>query len=206
MFQVKSACRVEVLASGQLHPSPVKSEGRQGESMIRWLVSAIGLSLVASHAVAADPIEIGIGYLSQAGVKSKLSLVEQPPGTTALPARVSRSTTTTRLASSSISALPWKRFVSRTARMSAARQKTLAGRNGFIIAVSCRRAVEGRRRAPRQQNHAVECRIHRRPAARAGLPRQCNPRRPDPLDARRRSRPVSGVEAVEAMAAGGWFT
>jgi ABC transporter substrate binding protein (PQQ-dependent alcohol dehydrogenase system) len=46
--------------------------------MIRWLVGAIGLSIVAAPAVAADPIEIGIGYLSQASVKSKLSLVEQP--------------------------------------------------------------------------------------------------------------------------------
>ena len=46
--------------------------------MIRWLVGAIGLSVVASHALAADPVEIGIGYLGQAGVKSKLSLVEQP--------------------------------------------------------------------------------------------------------------------------------
>ena len=46
--------------------------------MIRWLVGVIGLSVVASHALAADPIEIGIGYLGQAGIKSKLSLVEQP--------------------------------------------------------------------------------------------------------------------------------
>ena len=46
--------------------------------MIRWLVGAIGLSLVATHALAADPVEIGIGYLGHAGVKSKLSLVEQP--------------------------------------------------------------------------------------------------------------------------------
>jgi ABC transporter substrate binding protein (PQQ-dependent alcohol dehydrogenase system) len=45
--------------------------------MIRWLVGAIGLSVVASHALAAEPIEIGIGYLGHAGVKSKLSLVEQ---------------------------------------------------------------------------------------------------------------------------------
>src|SRR6202171_5063988 len=46
--------------------------------MIRWLVGAIGLSVVASHALAADPVEIGIGYLGHIGVKSKLSLVEQP--------------------------------------------------------------------------------------------------------------------------------
>lgn len=46
--------------------------------MIRWLVGAIGLGVVATHALAADPIEIGIGYLGHAAVKSKLSLAEQP--------------------------------------------------------------------------------------------------------------------------------
>ena len=48
--------------------------------MIRWLIGAIGLSFVASHALAADPIDIRVGYLGQAGIKSKLSLVEQPVG------------------------------------------------------------------------------------------------------------------------------
>ena len=46
--------------------------------MIRWLIGAIGASVVADHALAADPIEIGIGYLGQANVKSTLSLVQQP--------------------------------------------------------------------------------------------------------------------------------
>src|SRR6202171_3015461 len=46
--------------------------------MIRWLVGAIGFCVVATHALAADPVEIGIGYLGHTGVKSKLSLVEQP--------------------------------------------------------------------------------------------------------------------------------
>jgi ABC transporter substrate binding protein (PQQ-dependent alcohol dehydrogenase system) len=46
--------------------------------MIRWLVGAIGFCVVATHALAADPIEIGIGYLGHAGVQSRLSLVEQP--------------------------------------------------------------------------------------------------------------------------------
>jgi ABC transporter substrate binding protein (PQQ-dependent alcohol dehydrogenase system) len=46
--------------------------------MIRWLVGAIGFCLVATHALAADPVEIHIGYLGHTGVKSKLSLVEQP--------------------------------------------------------------------------------------------------------------------------------
>jgi ABC transporter substrate binding protein (PQQ-dependent alcohol dehydrogenase system) len=45
--------------------------------MIRWWV-AIGLGVVASHALAADPVEIGIGYLGRAGVQSKLSLIDQP--------------------------------------------------------------------------------------------------------------------------------
>jgi ABC transporter substrate binding protein (PQQ-dependent alcohol dehydrogenase system) len=46
--------------------------------MIRWLVAAIGLSVVATPVLAADPTEIGIGYLGHTGVKAKLSLVEQP--------------------------------------------------------------------------------------------------------------------------------
>ncbi|MBR1214167.1 ABC transporter substrate-binding protein [Bradyrhizobium sp. JYMT SZCCT0180] len=46
--------------------------------MIRWLIGAIGLSVVASSALAADPIDIRVGYLGQAGIKSKLSLAEQP--------------------------------------------------------------------------------------------------------------------------------
>src|SRR6478736_3616316 len=46
--------------------------------MIRWLVAAIGFAVIASQAVAAEPVEIGIGYLGRAGVKAKLSLVELP--------------------------------------------------------------------------------------------------------------------------------
>ncbi|KWV49922.1 branched-chain amino acid ABC transporter substrate-binding protein [Bradyrhizobium macuxiense] len=46
--------------------------------MFRWLIGAIALSLVASQALAADPIEIHIGYLGRAGVKETLSLAEQP--------------------------------------------------------------------------------------------------------------------------------
>src|SRR6195256_877224 len=53
-------------------------EEPQGGVMVRWLVGAIGLSVVAAPPLAADPVEIGIGYLGHAGVKSKLSLVEQP--------------------------------------------------------------------------------------------------------------------------------
>src|SRR6266478_2804469 len=53
-------------------------EESQGENMIRLFVGAIGLGVLATSALAADPVEIGIGYLHRAGVKPTLSLVEQP--------------------------------------------------------------------------------------------------------------------------------
>ncbi|MCA6106353.1 ABC transporter substrate-binding protein [Bradyrhizobium cenepequi] len=46
--------------------------------MVRWLVAAIGLVAMAMPVRAAEPVEIGIGYLGRAGVQQKLSLVEQP--------------------------------------------------------------------------------------------------------------------------------
>jgi ABC transporter substrate binding protein (PQQ-dependent alcohol dehydrogenase system) len=46
--------------------------------MIRLLAGAIALGVLASSALAADPVEIGIGYLRRGGVKPTLSLVEQP--------------------------------------------------------------------------------------------------------------------------------
>ena len=47
--------------------------------MIRLLVGAIGLSVLATtNVLAADPVEIGIGYLRRVAVKPTLSLVEQP--------------------------------------------------------------------------------------------------------------------------------
>jgi len=46
--------------------------------MIRCLIGATVLSMVATQALAADPLEVGIGYLRHAGVKETLSLVQQP--------------------------------------------------------------------------------------------------------------------------------
>jgi ABC transporter substrate binding protein (PQQ-dependent alcohol dehydrogenase system) len=46
--------------------------------MIRWWIAAIGSVIVATHALAAEPAEIGVGYLGHAGVRSTLSLVQQP--------------------------------------------------------------------------------------------------------------------------------
>src|SRR5882672_3377250 len=51
----------------------------QGGVMIRLHVGAIGLSMLATASVlAADPIEIGVGYIRRPAVKPALSLVEQP--------------------------------------------------------------------------------------------------------------------------------
>jgi ABC transporter substrate binding protein (PQQ-dependent alcohol dehydrogenase system) len=46
--------------------------------MIRLFAGVIALSALATATFAADPVEIGIGYLGRAGVKPTLSLVEQP--------------------------------------------------------------------------------------------------------------------------------
>ena len=47
--------------------------------MIRLFVGAVvGLSALVTGALAADPVEVGIGYLRRAGTKPTLSLVEQP--------------------------------------------------------------------------------------------------------------------------------
>ena len=46
--------------------------------MIRRLVGAICLSVMATHALAADPVEIGIGYLGHAGCQ-----IETVAGSTA---------------------------------------------------------------------------------------------------------------------------
>jgi ABC transporter substrate binding protein (PQQ-dependent alcohol dehydrogenase system) len=102
--------------------------------MIRWLVGAIGLSLVAAHAVAAEPIEIGIGYLSQASVKSKLSLVEQPAendGIAGARLAIEDNNTTGKFLN--------QRFLLQEVRLGegddvAKAAAELAGRNGFIIA------------------------------------------------------------------------
>ena len=46
--------------------------------MIRLFAGVIALSALATAALAAEPVKIGIGYLGRAGVKPTLSLVEQP--------------------------------------------------------------------------------------------------------------------------------
>src|SRR5215211_3626651 len=109
-------------------------EKPQGGFMVRWLVGAIGLSVVATHALAAGPVEIGIGYLGQAGIKSKLSLVEQPSendGIAGARLAIEDNNTTGKFLD--------QRFLLEEVRLRdgedvAKAATTLAGRNGFIIA------------------------------------------------------------------------
>ncbi len=101
--------------------------------MIRSMIAAIGLC-VASHASAAEPIEIGIGYLGRAAVPSTLSLVEQPAaneGIAGARLAVEDNNTTGRFLN--------QHFTLQEVRLGdaddvAAAAAALAERNGFIIA------------------------------------------------------------------------
>ena len=102
--------------------------------MIRRLVGLIGLSLLASQALAAEPVEIGIGYLGQAGVRSKLSLAEQPAendGVAGARLAIEDNNTTGRFLN--------QRFTLEEVRLKdgddvGKSATALAARNGFIIA------------------------------------------------------------------------
>src|SRR5260370_8897196 len=61
------------------NPSVGSIDADQGGVRIRLLVGGIGLSVLATtSALAADAVEIGIGYLRRVAIKPTLSLVEQP--------------------------------------------------------------------------------------------------------------------------------
>src|ERR1700704_1137032 len=123
MFQASSPCIVGLV-----------EEEPQGGFMVRWLVGAIGLSVVAAHALAAGPVGIGIGYLGYAGGQSKLSLVEQPSendGIAGARLAIEDNNTTGRFLN--------QRFTLEEVRLKegedvANAAVTLASSNGFIIA------------------------------------------------------------------------
>ena len=102
--------------------------------MIRRLAGAIGLSLLASHALAADPVMIGVGYLGIAGTRSTLSLVEQPAendGVAGARLAIEDNNTTGRFLN--------QRFTLEEVRLKdgddvGKSATALAARNGFIIA------------------------------------------------------------------------
>jgi ABC transporter substrate binding protein (PQQ-dependent alcohol dehydrogenase system) len=102
--------------------------------MIRWLVGAVGLSLMVTHALAAELTEIGIGYLGPAGIKSTLSLIEQPAennGVAGARLAIEDNNTTGKFLNQHFT-LEEVRLKDGEDVVKAA--TTLAGRNGFIIA------------------------------------------------------------------------
>src|ERR1700720_2727629 len=64
--------------SGLVSRKVLRARRAKGDAMVRILIGAIGLCVMATCALAAEPVEIGIGYLRHAGVRSTLSLVAQP--------------------------------------------------------------------------------------------------------------------------------
>jgi ABC transporter substrate binding protein (PQQ-dependent alcohol dehydrogenase system) len=112
----------------------IKRGGSQGGFMIRRLLGAIALSVAATHALAAGTVEIGIGYLGHAGVKTKLSLVEQPfdnDGVAGARLAIDDNNTTGRFLNQHFS-LEQLRLKDGDDVVKAATE--LAGRNGYIIA------------------------------------------------------------------------
>src|SRR5262245_42948271 len=102
--------------------------------MFRWLVGTIALSMVATQALAADPAEIHVGYLGHAGVKSTLSLVEQPAdndGIAGARLAIEDNNTTGRFLNQRFSLQELRLKEGDDAGKAAAE---LAGRNGFIVA------------------------------------------------------------------------
>jgi ABC transporter substrate binding protein (PQQ-dependent alcohol dehydrogenase system) len=112
----------------------IKRGGSQGGFMIRRLLGAIALSVAATHALAAGTVEIGIGYLGHAGVKTKLSLVEQPfdnDGVAGARLAIDDNNTTGRFLNQHFS-LEQLRLKDGDDVVKTATE--LAGRNGYIIA------------------------------------------------------------------------
>ncbi|MFT4115166.1 ABC transporter substrate-binding protein [Bradyrhizobium sp.] len=102
--------------------------------MIRWLLGLIGLSLAATQALAADPVEIGIGYLRLAAIRSTLSLVEQPAendGTAGAKLAIEDNNTTGKFLNQHFT-LEERRLKNGEDAVEAA--TALAAHNGFIIA------------------------------------------------------------------------
>jgi ABC transporter substrate binding protein (PQQ-dependent alcohol dehydrogenase system) len=102
--------------------------------MIRWLVAAIGICIAATPVLAAEPLEIGIVYLGHAGIKARLSLVEQPAennGVAGARLAIEDNNTTGKFLN--------QHFTLEEVRLKdgddvAKAATALAGRNGFIIA------------------------------------------------------------------------
>ena len=102
--------------------------------MFRWVVVTICLGVAATHALTANAVEIGIGYLGRTTVKSKLSLVEQPSandGIAGARLAIDDNNTTGKFVNQHFTL---EAVMLRDGEDAAAAATALAGRNGFIIA------------------------------------------------------------------------
>ncbi|MGY2847798.1 hypothetical protein ACVMDN_005052 [Bradyrhizobium sp. USDA 4510] len=172
--------------------------------MLRWLIGTIALSMVATGALAADPVEVHIGYLGHAGVKSTLSLVEQPAdndGIAGARLAIEDNNTTGKFLN--------QRFVLDEVKVKdsddVAKVATdFGGRNDYIITDLPADALLKVADALRDRGTvllnagAIDDRLREQDCR-----GQRHPHRTHPLDAGGRAWPISGVEAVEALAAGG---
>ena len=134
--------------------------------MIRWLVAAIGFCIAATPVLAADPIEIGIGYLGRAGVKPKLSLVELPAendGLAGARLAIEDNNTTGKFLNQHFTLEEVRLRDNEDVAKAAA---ALAERTGFIIADLPADDLLKAADALRDRGHAaIECRRYRRPVA-----------------------------------------
>ncbi|WP_024519194.1 ABC transporter substrate-binding protein [Bradyrhizobium sp. Tv2a-2] len=102
--------------------------------MFRWLAAAIGLALISPFALAAEPVEVNIGYLHHAGIKETLSLIAQPAdndGIAGARLAIEDNNTTGKFLNQHFN-LDEVRLKSSDDVVKAA--QTLAGHDGFIIA------------------------------------------------------------------------
>ena len=173
--------------------------------MIRWLVVAIGLSVVATHCARGRS-----GRDRHRLSRSRRRQAEAVAGRTAGRERRHRRRAPCDRGQQHHRQIPQSAFhpgggpAQGRRRCRARRRAALADHNGFIIADLPADALLKAADALRDRGTvlfnagAIDDRLRE-----AGLPRQCHPCCADPFDAGRRACPISGVEAVEALAAGG---
>ena len=171
--------------------------------LLRRLIGLSAALFWATSCLAAEPLEIKIGYLHGVPSKIRLSLMDVPAdndGLAGAQLAIDDNNTTGRFTNQHFTLID---------RQTARRRRPGGGgwRAGRRRRFVCRRgprrrqSAEGRRRRKGARRRADQRRGHRRSAARGGLPRQCRACRADALDAGRRPRPVSGLEEMAQMAA-----
>ncbi len=175
--------------------------------MIRWLIGAIGLAALATQrARRPSRLEIGIGYLGHAGVHQTLSLVEQPAandGVAGALLAIEDNNTTGKFLNQHFTLMDVRLKERRRRRRGGERR--LPTKTGFIMAdlpadalLKAADALRGRGTRscsmPARSTTACASRIAAPMWSMSRRPARCSPMA---------LAPISGLEAVEALAAGG---